>query len=184
MLCQLTWARGGDARGPRTRTPRGGGHHTVRGCAAQWSVRQTADQQVPGSNPSNGAGHRHRGDSSPCGQSPVNFYSITLITRSRCRRRPRVPTLRRLCRMALYRDTMHRLALDVAGVDTTSVCMRGLFMRTHKFILSVYGNVSVPYSEGVHRVYTAWTLPYTHGQESIEVFMELSFGYSLKEIPQ
>jgi hypothetical protein len=57
-------------------------------------------------------------------------------------------------------------------------------MRTRKFILSVYGNDSVPYCEGVHRVYTAWTLQYTHGQESIEVFMELSFGYSLKEVPQ
>ena len=44
---------------------------------------------------------RHRGDLSPCGQSPMDFESITLTTRSqcqmKCQRRVAIPLFMRAC---------------------------------------------------------------------------------------
>ena len=75
--CSVSWPAWGwrHERASRTHATGGGGghHHTGRGCMPRWSQRLTADHEVHGSNPAWVAGNRHRGDSNPCGQGPMDF---------------------------------------------------------------------------------------------------------------
>ena len=71
---------------------------------------------------------RHRGDSNPCGQSPMDFWSISLATRTQCPRRPalsaaREQTKHNACFGLASEANIRRLSLAISRHRCTSVGM-------------------------------------------------------------